>query len=106
MDKKRSMVNGADSHMMKRRVDHLDTFHIQLNARRVQGTKFVNENCTDFAFVGANVWQLVEAEAGIFNEQVNGTNPAEYLFQTAAANNITVIRMFAEGIFLDFKVLS
>lgn len=57
----------------------------------------MNENCSDFAFVGANVWQVVEAQAGIFNEQVNGTNPAEYLFQTAAANNISVIRMFAEG---------
>ena len=31
---------------------------------RVQGTRFVTEECEDFAFAGANVWGLMEAVAG------------------------------------------
>lgn len=70
----------------------------------VQGTKFVKPNCDQLFFVGANTWRLIEAQAGILGVQVNGKSPAEWLFETAAANNISVIRMFATGVEDNFPL--
>lgn len=64
----------------------------------------MDENCRDFTWVGVNTWQLLEATAGVVGSSINGLNPTEWLFKTAAANNITVVRMFATGISPDFPL--
>ena len=68
---------------------------------RASGTHFVDEKCNDFAFVGANAWRVLEGEAlagtpGYPN--IDGLSPTEWMFKTAADNNLTVIRMFATGV--------
>ena len=69
-----------------------------LSLYRVQGTRFVDENCRDFAFVGANAWRVLEGQADVTGVKLDGKTPTEWMFETAAANNISVIRMFATGI--------
>jgi mannan endo-1,4-beta-mannosidase len=71
---------------------------------RASGTRFVDETCEDFSFVGANSWRLLESQAGITGEQREGMTAAEWMFKTAAENNITVIRMFAAGVNEDLPL--
>lgn len=63
---------------------------------KVQGTKFQDGNCQDFVFVGGNAWFTLEAAAGILNPDstsyLGGRNLSQYLFDTAMASNISVIR--------------
>jgi hypothetical protein len=49
-------------------------------------------------YVGVNTWRMLEAAAGTVGVKVNGISPAEWLLQTAAANNISVVRMLATGV--------
>ncbi|KAL6781917.1 hypothetical protein ACKKBF_B09950 [Auxenochlorella protothecoides x Auxenochlorella symbiontica] len=57
--------------------------------------KFVDEECREFTWVGANTWRMLEAQAGL-----GGTDgkAVENLMQQAAALNITVLRVFATGV--------
>ncbi|KAL4549229.1 hypothetical protein Ndes2526B_g04261 [Nannochloris sp. 'desiccata'] len=71
---------------------------------RTSGTRFVDENCGDFAFVGANAWRLLESQAGVAGEEIDGMTATEWLFKTAAENNITVIRVFATGVEDDLPI--
>lgn len=61
----------------------------------------MDETCRDFAFVGANAWRVLEAQAGVIDEKVDGVNPTEWMMKTAAANNVSVIRMFASSVTPD-----
>jgi mannan endo-1,4-beta-mannosidase len=65
---------------------------------RASGTRFVDENCKDFAFVGADVWRVLEGQAGLDSPPIDGMTSTEWMFKTAAENNITVLRMFATGV--------
>ena len=64
---------------------------------RTQDGRFVDENCKDFTFVGANAWRVLEGQAGTTGIKVNNVSPTEWMFQIASQNNISVIRMFATG---------
>ncbi|KAL4429995.1 hypothetical protein ABPG77_004365 [Micractinium sp. CCAP 211/92] len=59
--------------------------------------RFVDEDCREWAFVGANTWRMLEAQSGIIGVTVNGKNPATNLLDSAAALNISVLRVFATG---------
>jgi hypothetical protein len=65
---------------------------------RASGTRFVDENCHDFAFVGSDSWRVVEGAANLDGPPIDGMTATEWMFKTAAENNITVIRMFATGV--------
>jgi len=71
---------------------------------RASGTRFVDEDCQDFAFVGANSWRLLESQAGLTGVQRDGMTATEWLFKTAAENNISVIRVFAAGVDPDLPL--
>ncbi|KAL3133319.1 hypothetical protein ABBQ38_007197 [Trebouxia sp. C0009 RCD-2024] len=62
----------------------------------VQGNKFVDANCKEFLFVGGNSWLTLEAAAGnekpSSTEYLGGRNLTQYLFDSAKASNITVMR--------------
>jgi len=66
-----------------------------------QGQKFVDKDCNEFVFSGANVWQLVEAQAG-----VEGGSPddVEKMFSTAQENGLNIIRFFPFGILSTFTL--
>ncbi|CAL8466100.1 g5636 [Coccomyxa elongata] len=60
---------------------------------RVQSGTFVDENCKEFFFSGYNTWQLLENAAGV----VGNSGDLTAQFDAAAANNLTVVRMFGFG---------
>ncbi|KAA6420119.1 MAG: mannan endo-1 [Trebouxia sp. A1-2] len=65
----------------------------------VQGNKFVDANCKEFFFVGGNSWLTLEAASNQLHPDttayLGGRDLIQYLFATAQASNITVIRTLA-----------
>ncbi|DBA97559.1 hypothetical protein WJX77_001628 [Trebouxia sp. C0004] len=65
----------------------------------VQGNKFVDSKCKEFFFVGGNSWLTLEAASNQLHPDntayLGGRDLIQYLFATAQASNITVIRTLA-----------
>ncbi|CAG9463081.1 unnamed protein product [Pedinophyceae sp. YPF-701] len=70
---------------------------------RVTDGKFVNEDCEEFRFSGANLWALTEASAGVHWALPNDASflgdrdYLRFILDRAVASRLTVLRMFAHG---------
>ncbi|CAD7704951.1 unnamed protein product [Ostreobium quekettii] len=70
---------------------------------RVIGTRFVDKYCQEYAYSGFNSWELMEAAAGIQSalpsdqSHFEGQSLVQWVFETAAENQLFVGRFFAHG---------
>ncbi|KAK9861966.1 hypothetical protein WJX84_012076 [Apatococcus fuscideae] len=77
---------------------------------RAYGGKFVDEECKPFLASGVNTWELMEVASGAVESKKvqlsNGqeTDVVQWTLATAAANSLTVMRMFAHGVHPDFPL--
>ncbi|KAK9838655.1 hypothetical protein WJX74_000745 [Apatococcus lobatus] len=84
--------------------------HASAGFIRAHGGKFVDEECKPFLASGVNTWELMEVAAGAVESKKvqlsNGqeTDVVQWTLATAAANSLTVMRMFAHGVHPDFPL--
>lgn len=68
---------------------------------RVSNQEFVDEECNPFYFSGYNTWLILETAGGVC---CGGRPSVERQLDAAKANNLTVIRMFAYGVFANYQL--
>jgi mannan endo-1,4-beta-mannosidase len=68
---------------------------------RVSGGQFVDDNCNPFYFSGYNTWQILETAGGVC---CGGKASVQKQLDTAQANNLTVVRMFAYGVSYGYQL--
>lgn len=68
---------------------------------RVSGGQFVDDSCDPFYFSGYNTWQILETAGG---SCCGGRASVQTQLDTAQANNLTVVRMFAYGVGYNYQL--